>query len=154
MRPSLLFVILSTVCMLGIEGCQTTSEKPSTTGTKQSQRDDPFLLRGDYPEELGLLIQKVFASHSFLRPWIVVRAFDASIWFVVEREVAPLRFDRLHVRINRKREVSASITAYQFVGSDWAMLGPLARNFDPEAESRNVAVEISKRLKESNIEVR
>ncbi len=133
MRPSLLFVILSTVFMLATTGCQTSSKKPSTTDTKQSRRDDPFLVRGDYPEELGLLIQKVFASHSFLRPWIVVRASDDSIWFVAEREVAPLRFDRLHVRINRRREVCGSITAYQFVGSDWAILGPLARNFNPEA---------------------
>lgn len=154
MRPSLRFVILSTVCMLGIAGCQTTSEKPSATDAKPSQRDDPFLVRDDYPEELGLLIQKVFSSHRFLRPWIVVRSSDSSIWFVAEREIAPLRFDRLYVRINPKREVSASITAYQFVGSDWAVLGPLARNFEPEAEAETVTVEISKRLKESNIEAK
>lgn len=151
MRPSLRFVTLSTVCMLVIVGCHTTSEEVSRTAAEPAQRDVPFLIRGNYPEELGLLIQKVFSSHRFLRPWTVVKSADSSIWFVAERDEAPLRFDRLYVRINPQRKVTASITAYQFVGSDWAILGPLARNFEPEVEAEMVTVEISRQLKESDI---
>lgn len=147
MRPSRRFVILSTVCMLGIAGCQTTSEKPSATDAKPSQRDDPFLVRGDYPEELGLLIQKVFSSHRFLRPWTVVKSSDSSIWFVAERDIAQFRFDRLYVRIDPKKQVTASITAYQFIGSDYAILGKLAVDFQPQAEAETIATELSRQLK-------
>lgn len=154
MRPLLRFLLLA-VCVLGIVGCKTTGDNPTTASAKPSQRDDPFLVRGDYPEELGLLIQKVFSSHRFLRPWIVVKSPDSSIWFVAERDETPLRFDRLYVWITPKREVSASITAFQFHASDWAMLGPLFRKkFNPKDEAETISSEISKQLKESQIEFR
>jgi hypothetical protein len=141
-----------TLFILEIAGCQTTGEKPRATRAKPSQSDHLFLLRGDYSEELGLLIQKVFSSHQFLHAWIAVKSPDSSIWFVAEREITPIRFDRLYVQISPRREVSASITTYQFARSDWAILGSLVVNFKPEAE--RVADEISRQLKESNIKVK
>lgn len=151
MKASLHFLLL-TICLFELSGCQTTSKKPTVPGLEQSQKDDPFRVRGSYPEALGVLIQKVFATHQFLRPPIVASSSDSSIWFVAERDKETLRFDRLYVYIDSKNNVIANITPYQFVGSDWAELGPLVANPKPEAES--VANEISSSLKESRIKLK
>ena len=114
--------------------------------------ETPFLERGDYPEQLGVSVQEIFAAHQFLQPWIAVRAPDFSRWFVAERSASSQRFDRLYVRITPQQKVTASITPYQFGPSDWATLGRLFVDFRPEAES--VAAEISKRLSDFDHGVR
>ena len=105
----------------------------------------PFVQRGEYPERLGLILQQVFNEHGFSLPWIAVRAPDSSLWFVAERFRSRREFVRLYVRVTSEEGVTASITAYQFGPSDWAVLGRLfTDSFDSEAES--IATEISRKL--------
>jgi len=107
-------------------------------------RETPFLGREDYSERLGLVMREALWNHTFLIPWILVRGSDASLWFVAERYRSEYRFDRIMVHVTTDEKVTANIVAYQFIGSDWAILGRLAADFSPEAES--IAEEIAKKL--------
>ena len=147
--------ILSTLCIVPwLLGCGTMrdSAAPTAPAIQAGKMETPFLERGDYPEQLGVSVQEIFAAHQFLQPWIAVRAPDFSRWFVAKRSASSQRFDRLYVRITPQQKVTASITPYQFGPSDWATLGRLFVDFRPEAES--VAAEISKRLSDFDHGVR
>jgi hypothetical protein len=50
----------------------------------------------------------------------------------------------VYVHVTPEERVTASITAYQFGPSDWAILGRLFADFGPEAGS--IATEIGRKL--------
>ena len=106
----------------------------------------PFLAQADYSDRLGRVMHDALVSHRFSIPWIVVRGTDGSLWFVAERFQSELRFDRLNVNMTADDRVTANITAYQYVASDWALLGRHFADFGTEAES--IAREIASRLSE------
>ena len=89
-------------------------------------------------------MRDVLATHRFSIPWIALRSSDASLWFVADRFQSEHRFDRIQVHVRHDERVTASITAYQFGPSDWAILGRLFADFRSEAES--IAGEIASRL--------
>ena len=143
MKP--LSFLFSSVLLVTL--CASAGHNPTGSGAAvvpEAKIDNPFLGRDDYPVKLGLAVYKVFDNHQFLRPLIVVRASEA-IWFVAERSISPQRFDRLYLRVTPEQMVTAKITPYQFHASDWASLGRVFVNLQPEAEL--IAAEISKLLK-------
>lgn len=99
-----------------------------------SQQSTPFLEKDQYPDRLGLAIDDSLRRHRFTHPWIVVSGPDGSVWFAAERFYSEDRFDRIYVRVTPDEHLTASITPYQFYGSDWAILGALFADFRPEAE--------------------
>ena len=91
-------------------------------------------------------MRDVLVSHRFSIPWIVVRGTDGSLWFVAERLQSELRFDRINVNVTADERVAATITPYQYVASEWAILGRLFADFEPEAKL--IAREIASKLSE------
>jgi hypothetical protein len=89
-------------------------------------------------------MRDALAAHRFSIPWIAFRGSDASLWFVADRFQSEHRFDRLEVHVERDEHVAASITAYQFGPSDWAILGTRFADFRSEAEL--IGAEIGSRL--------
>jgi hypothetical protein len=135
-------------------GCKTPTRtvniRPTSTGDKEAS--SPFLKRGDYPEELGLMIHEVLADHRFTAPWTAVRGSDSTIWFVADRFESSHRFDRLYVTVGSKERVTVSITPYVQDPTDWAILGRLFGDHGPEStsiEAGSIAAEIRKRLDQS-----
>ena len=116
----------------------------SPSSSEEQRQSTPFLESADYPERLGLVMRDALASHRFSTPPIVVRGSDASLWFVAERFQSEHRFDRINVNVTPDQRVTASITPYQFVASDWAILGRLFVDSRPEAEL--IAGEIARKL--------
>ena len=114
-------------------------------GGEQGQ-GTPFLARAEYPDRLGRVMRDALVSHRFSIPWIVVRGTDGSFWFVAERFQSELRFDRINVNVTADERVTACITPYQYVASDWAILGRLFTDFGREAEL--IAREIASKLSE------
>ncbi len=115
--------------------------------TEPEKSSGLFLQRGDYPERLGIVVWEVFSAHRFSVPWIALRGPDSSTWFVAERFASTTSFTRLYVRVSPAQKVTASITNYQYVGSDWAIVGKLFADSAPEADA--IAGEISSKLSDS-----
>ena len=139
-------IITATALILAATGCGTPRQAGNreTSLAEGKQRGTPFLGREDYSERLGLVMREALWNHTFLIPWVLVSGSDASLWFVAERYRSEYRFDRIYVHVTTDEKVTANITPYQFIGSDWAILGRLAADFRPEAES--IAGEIAKKL--------
>ena len=116
----------------------------SEVGRRRKRKIDAISSTRRLPGSLRLVIQEVLADRRFSLPWIAVRRPDSSTWFVAERFESAQRFDRVCVDVTAEEAVTANITAYEFVLSDWAILGKLFVDFDPEA--RTVAAEIAKKL--------
>jgi hypothetical protein len=112
----------------------------------------PFLTRHDYGDRLDGAVDEVLENHRFSIPDVAVRGADSSIWFVTERFDSEQRFDRLFLRVNPDEQVIASITPYQFLFSDWAILGRLFVDSRPEAES--IAAQVARRLSNDRISAR
>jgi hypothetical protein len=70
----------------------------------------------------------------------VGRGPEESTWFIVERIESAHRFDRLFLRVASDGEATATITPYQLGPSDWASLGKLFADFEPEAKEIAAAV--------------
>ena len=129
-----------------ISGCQSQQVTSRAGGAvAPGEQPTPFLERDQYPDRLGLAIDDSLRRHRFTRPWIVVRGPDGSVWFVAERFHSEDRFDRVYVRVAPDEHLTASIAAYQFGPSDWAMLGRLFVDSRPEAEL--ISREITSKLR-------
>jgi hypothetical protein len=127
-----LVAILMTV-LLG--ACSSVTTQPRTNTVSEELRPtSPFLDVADYSHRIGLVMHDALASHRFVNPWIVVRGSDESLWFVADRFESEHRLDRVRVHITVDEHVVATITPYQFVGSDWAILGKSLADFRPEAK--------------------
>jgi hypothetical protein len=140
MKPLSFSVVV--LVMMATTGCVTESRVAGDPHIAISQAENAarFIDRGDYPEELGIILHDVFATHGFNRPWIAVRDADSSVWFVAERWESDARFDRLFVRVAPKRSAHASITPYFLGPTDWAVLGRTFANPQPEADAIAAAV--------------
>ena len=133
--------------LLVVAGCGTpvkTANRRAAALTRDDQKWNPLLQRDDYPDRLGLVMHSVLADHRFTLPWVVVRGSRSSVWFVADRFDSERRFDRIYLCVPSEKPVTASITAYQFGPSDWAILGKLFADLGPEAKS--IAREIARRL--------
>jgi len=142
-RPSVVLVA-GTLLTLAFAGCQAPLQTERRTSSAKSQ-PTLFLEPNDYPAGLGLSVQEVLANHRFSVPPVVLREPDDSFWFVSERFESLHRFDRIHLHVASGGGVAASITAYQFGPSDWAILGKLFADFQPEADS--IAAELTRELR-------
>ena len=141
------FALLAlTPLVLAVPGCGTPREsgtRPASFGNEQHQ-SVVFLDRSEYSDRLGLVMRDALTGHGFSIPWIAVKGSGGSLWFVAERFQSEHRFDRINVNVTPDERVTASITPYQFVGSDWAILGRLFVDSRPEAEL--IAGEIASKL--------
>jgi hypothetical protein len=134
--------------LLGVPGCGTAPPAGREPGPLAEDRhSSPFLGKADYSDRLGREMSDVLASHRFSIPWVVVHGSDASFWFATERFQSEHRFDRIWVHVAADDKVTASITPYQFGPSDWAILGPIFA--DPQPEADLIAEEIGRRLREA-----
>ena len=145
--PPYLAAVALAGLLLATGGCRTPhrpEDRLTPVGDEQGQAT-PFLAQADYSDRLGRVMRDVLVSHRFSIPWIVVRGTDGSLWFVAERFQSELRFDRINVNVTADERVTASMTAYQYVASDWAILGRLFADFGPEAEliAREIASKLS-----------
>ena len=137
------FVPILTVVLLG--ACSSVTTQPRTnTGSEKQPQATPFLDVADYTNRIGLVMRDALASHRFVKPWIVVRGSDESLWFVADRFESEHRFDRVRVQVAADEHVAATITPYQFGPSDWAILGRAFADFSPEAKL--IAGEIAGKL--------
>jgi hypothetical protein len=59
--------------------------------------------------------------------------------------------DRIYVRVAPEGDVTATITAYQFHGSDWAVLGRQFAGADYRAEAESIASQIRERLGKADL---
>jgi hypothetical protein len=146
--PLYLVAVALVGLVLATGGCGTphrAGDRLTPFGGEQGQVT-PFLARADYSDRLGRVMRDVLVSHRFSIPWLVVRGTDGSLWFVAERLQSELRFDRINVNVTADERVAATITPYQYVASDWAILGRLVADFGPEAEL--IAREIASKLNE------
>jgi hypothetical protein len=105
----------------------------------------PFVYRGDYPDRLGIIMHDVLATHGFTHPWIVVGGVNSSVWFVAERWESESRFDRLFVCVTSERSASATIAPYFRAPSNWALLGRLFA--DPQPEANAIAAAVTQKWK-------
>ena len=148
LRPQFGISSAMTFVMLIAASCGTPTQmaRAPRPSTDDKEATPPFLDRGQYPESLGLILHEVLAKHRFSLPWMVVRGSDSSTWFVVDRFESEHRFDRLYVHVDFVGGATASMMAYNFGPSDWAILGQLFADFKPEATT--ITAEINKKLEE------
>ncbi|HLH52947.1 MAG TPA: hypothetical protein VKY92_04955 [Verrucomicrobiae bacterium] len=135
---------------MAMSGCHTPQATSRTQASlaDASQQPIPFLDREQYSDQLALAVDGSLRNHRFTRPWIVVKGSDRAVWFVAERFNPEQAFDRIYVRVAPGGNVTASITAYQFVGSDWAILGKLFAGDAYRVEAESIAGEIKQKLNE------
>src|SRR5712675_124281 len=90
-----LVIAFTAVMMLAAAGCGTAGKAGPKRGSLNvgKQQPIPFVQKGDYPDQLGLVLQSVLAAHRFSYPWVAVRGQDSSTWFVAERFESRQRFD-------------------------------------------------------------
>jgi hypothetical protein len=145
LRPFLTSVALTALVLaaLGSGTPQGIGSLPTSFSEKQ-RSSTPFVDRGDYSERVGLAMRDALAGHRFVNPWIVVRGSDEALWFVADRFESEHRFDRVKVCVTLNQHVTATITAYLFGPSDWAILGAAFSGFRPEAKL--IAGEIAGKL--------
>ena len=137
-------LVLTTALILAGCGTPPRSQSRQTSSVEPRRPPAPFLDKGEYSDRLGLAVQEALSNHLFSIPWIAVRDPDGSFWFVAERFESGSRFDRIHVHVARDGHVRASITPYQYGPSDWAILGRLFVDSQPEEEL--IARQIAKKL--------
>lgn len=156
MMRTLRSLILMAIAALPIIGCRTPQPGPQHEGSfaDVEQSSSPFLSRGEYPDRLGRAVEEALRNHWFTIPWIVARGTDGATWFVAERFHGDTRFDRIYVRVVSEQEVTTTITAYQFHGSDWATLGRLFVGADYRAEAASITSEVRKSLWENRERLR
>lgn len=139
------FFMLMAVSATGETGCRTpqATPQPDASLAKAERHATPFLSREDYSDRLGAVVQDPLRHHRFAIPWIALRGSNGSVWFVADRFQSECRFDRIYVQVTPQEEVTASMTAYQFHGSDWAILGRLFVGSDYGLEAEAIAGQIA-----------
>lgn len=86
----------------------------------------------------------VLAAHHFAPPRFVTGS-DGVIWAVASRPRSDSAVETACIRLDSDGRASAEVTSYQYVGSDWAMVGRL---FD-QARSQQEAAEIEQGIEHS-----
>jgi hypothetical protein len=133
-------------CFLLAGGGQAAGDNRTPLATDKDP-SSPFLERGDYPKALERAVAEVLRSHRFTAPWLVVKGPEDSIWIVAERIESAHRFDRLTLRVLSNGQTAVTITPYQFGPSDWASLGRLFADFEPE--SKEIAGAVTRKYNET-----
>ena len=146
-----LLILTAVALAMALSGCRTPQSTSRTQASlaNASQQPSPFLDRGQYSEQLAFCVDGCLRNHGFIRPWIVVKGSNETVWFVAERFDSEQKFDRIYLRVTPGGNVTASITPYQFYASDWAILGKLLVGDTYRLEAESIAGEIAQKLNEN-----
>ena len=88
----------------------------------------------------------VLAAHHFA-PARFVTGPDGVIWAVASRPRSDSALQTACIRLNPGGQVCAEVTSYQYMGSDWATVGPLFDQGRSQKEASEIGRDIENNLK-------
>ncbi len=91
-------------------------------------------------------IGAVLAAHHFAPPK-VVNGNRGVIWAVASRPQSDSALQTACVRLSPDGQAKVEITGYQYVGTDWAIVGPLFEAGRSREEAARIEREINRGLK-------
>ena len=88
----------------------------------------------------------LLSEHHFAPPVFTVSG-DATIGAVASRPLSNSAVQMVCMKFQRDGRASVEITSYQYVGSDWAIIGRLFDDGRCQQEAAEIAQSVEKRLK-------
>jgi len=121
MKPLILAVLLMAVACVGCQTHHNAQHLESTTST-------------------------VLAAHHFA-PARFLNGPDGEIWAVASRPRSDSAVQTACIRLKPDGQVGAEVTSYQYLGSDWATVGPLFDQGRSQQEASEIGRDIENNLK-------